>query len=234
MNPLMQARHRAWKLHFSGRPELKEVLESLFVNLDRVRWLLTVYEWLRKYRKGPARGRTFGHLADMLRAATVLCHATLEDGLRSLLLLLLPRTKECLDGIALAGFSEYGRAEKFSLGELSRFKGKTAEEIVELSVIEHLGRQSFNDATDICRALERMDIDPACCKKRLKYVEEMMKRRHHIVHNADRDRKKGRGHHFALSISAREVRCWNKQVGLLFRDVLFAIADSGRAKTSGS
>jgi hypothetical protein len=122
---------------------------------------------------------------DMLRAAVVLIHAYLEDFLRTIARELLPEASvECLDKIPLAGLS--GRPDKFSLGKLVRHKGKLVDDVLRESVSEHLDRSTFNNKGEIEHLLETLGFELAPIKGYLVDIQEMMQRRHQIVHRADR------------------------------------------------
>ena len=136
---------------------------------------------------------------DMLRAVVVLNHAYLEDFLRTLAIAFLPIAGEkALDGIPLAGAGRTERAEKFYLGRLYEHRGKTIDEVLVESVRAHIELSTFNSVSQIIRFLEDLglklpqkgDVVPAWIfpleadiPSRL---DEMIRRRHHIVHRADK------------------------------------------------
>src|SRR5712671_285987 len=127
----MKKRPKHWSLgvqfNLPDQPELSEAMTRVYTNITRVSSLLRMYNAFRS-NQGQRRGRSNIHTTDSLRASVVLMHATLEDGLRSLLRFRLPRTKEVFDSVALSGLNESGRPEKFFLGELHRFRGKTVDD----------------------------------------------------------------------------------------------------------
>lgn len=119
-------------------------------NLSRVRHLLAIYQLL--YGRG--RGRRTVFKTDLLRAAVVFLHATLEDCLRSVARFYLPQADlNTLNKIPLAGTHPI-RAEKFPLGSLIEHRGKTVDDLINESITQHLERRSFNDTADISRLLE--------------------------------------------------------------------------------
>ncbi|MDQ5977881.1 MAG: hypothetical protein QG602_853 [Verrucomicrobiota bacterium] len=213
------------ELAIPGEPELSAAMSRVLTNSARVSSLIAMYNLLRS-RDGEKRGRSQIHRTDMLRAAIVLLHATLEDGLRSLLRFRIKRCKETFDAIALAGINDHGRPEKFLLGELYRFQGKTVDEIWNTSLEAHLARQSFNDTADIAKAISQIGIDSNLLKPLLKPLSELVSRRHHIVHNADVNENKGKaGHQFTRSISRTEVAELNKTVMTFFSVIAMQIID---------
>ena len=135
---------------------------------------------------------------EILRAAVVLNHAYLEDFLRTLALTFLPIADEkTLDGIPLAG-GQFDRAEKFSLGKLTRHRGKTVNDLIKESVSAYMERSTFNSVTEIMSFLDSIGLKLASKKNEnshlvppfdpamLPVLEKMMRKRHHIVHRADK------------------------------------------------
>jgi hypothetical protein len=141
---------------------------------------------------------------DTLRAAVVLLHAYLEDFLRTVARVHLPNADEAtLNRVPLAGT---GRAREFKLGALTRHRGHSVDEVIDDSVSEYLEQKSFSDITDIMVFLDSLggsvkvkdvklviedsskaSVDvPANPKTVVAVLGEMIKRRHQIVHCADR------------------------------------------------
>jgi hypothetical protein len=128
-----------------------------------------------------------GLMDDVLRAAVVLAHATMEDFLRTLALWLLPSAPESfLDQVPLFGTS--GRSDKFSLGRLAQFRGQSVDALLAMSVEKYLERSNFNSTTEISAFLENLGlrINDADKAKFFPGLAVLMERRHQIVHRADR------------------------------------------------
>jgi len=175
-------------------------------NFGRLNNLLDLYTTIKTGKKG----RKTIHALDLLRATTVLMHSTLEDYLRSLLLWKLPySTKDKINRVPLFGTSETGRSTKFELADLVIHKGRTIDEIIDLSIKEYLGKVSFNDAADIAIHLSTISINITDeMRKLFPTLNGMIKRRHDIVHKADREDIAGKGHHGIKSISFLQVQKW--------------------------
>jgi hypothetical protein len=156
---------------------------------------------------------------EILRAVVVLNHAYLEDFLRRVALWLMPLAGEAaLNTVPLVGAS--GRVEKFQLGKLAEHRGKKIDVLIRESVAAHMERSTFNSVTEIMSFLEsvnvklpsREEIESSSIKiprlpiagNTLSLLEAMMKRRHHIVHRADKA-KAGGG---LQQITEGEVGCW--------------------------
>jgi hypothetical protein len=175
--------------------------------LERVRHLVSLYE----AQVGLGQGRREIPASDVLRAATVLLHATLEQLLRDLAAHRLPTAgRESLDRVPLVGIE--GRPEKFFLGALAEHREKRVADVIRESVDAHLSRVNYNDTEEVAALLRSVGIDPARVNGRFPDLEALMVRRHHIVHQADRNPAHGRGQHWAQSIGRRTVRRWIEAV----------------------
>lgn len=186
---------------------MKEQIEARFQrNLERVQALLELY------RAGiTGAGHPPVHQADVLRAAVVFLHATLEDVVRSSLEWRLPdAAPEHLVEVTLLGCE---RRSKFTLVDLARHRGKTVAELLAESVIESLERSSFNQVNDLALALRRIQMDPlAILASHGDDLDGMMKRRHWIVHRADRDQQPGSDHLRTRLLSPMTVETWKNAV----------------------
>jgi hypothetical protein len=178
-------------------------------NIGRISNLINLYKTLTQ-----GRGRKPAHSLDILRATVVLLHSTLEDYLRNLQRWKLPTAdKERLNKIPLVGTSESGRATKFELGELVRLKEKSIKEIIELSINEYLDTQSYNDTSDVCKAIKDAGVKEVdTIEPYLSQMNLMIKRRHNIVHQADRGGGAGKGHHRIKSLSLNQVESWKRHL----------------------
>jgi hypothetical protein len=142
-------------------------------NVARLKSLMQVF------KKDPA-------AEDVLRAIVVFTYAFLEDFLRMAEEFLLPdRGEEVINSIPLAGLTESGHPEKFLLGKLVKHRGKLIEEVIRESVAAHLEHKSFSSVDSIAILLKNLGVKVADHDQHFARIEEMMQRRHHIVHRAD-------------------------------------------------
>lgn len=121
---------------------------------------------------------------DILRAALVFLHATLEDFLRSVLAWKLPESsRDEIDNIPLLGQTQK-TPEKFTLGSLVTFKDLSVDKLIRKSIHDHLDKWvSFNNVAQINSALRTCGIDLGSFDYRT--LGSIMLRRHEIVHRAD-------------------------------------------------
>lgn len=180
-------------------------------NLYRVKNLIDVYvEILNLEGEGTSMQKT-----DILRAAIVLLHSSMEDFLRSILKLKLPEaSEEKLNKIPLFLNSEsFHKKTKFELGELSYHRGRTVTEIIELSVYQYLDRQSYNNTGEISAALKSIELKLTSeIKEEFSKLDEMIKRRHNIVHQADREKAAGQDAYKIKTVNLEEVIEWTNAV----------------------
>lgn len=163
---------------------------------------------------------------DILRASVVFTHATLEDFLRTLAAKLLPGAGEqILNQIPLIGRdTSSGRAEKFSLGQLAKLKGKTVDEVVADSILNYLEHSNFNSVKDIVVLLESLNLDVSQVNRSFPKLEELMKRRHLIVHRADRSEPLGTEEKKVLEVDGKVVVEWLEALIQFIKDILPGIA----------
>ncbi len=146
-------------------------------NSARIARLIGIYK-----RSSPAAD---GDASDILRAAIVLLHASLEDYLRAVAVAYLPFTSpEVLNDVPLAGQARE-RAEKFLLGSLAPFRGQTVDQIITLSISNYLERTTFNNCREIARLVESLRVDLSRVQTFFPELDALMVRRHQIVHRAD-------------------------------------------------
>ena len=182
-------------------------------NIVRVKNLVRVYT---DHLAGYGQGRRPVHSSDVLRAATVLLHATLEEFLRGVSAWKLPQASEdVLDGIPLVGSQ---RHEKYTLGKLASHRGKSVDGLISESVGAYLQRTNYNSTHEICSLLDSVGVQLDPLRPHLPTLGEFLERRHLIVHRADRDDRPGRGYHRARSIGRKALNRWVETV------VMFAAA----------
>ena len=150
---------------------------------------------------------------DVLRGVVVFLHATLEDSLRSLATLYLPVSgEEHLNSIPLVGTAASSRPERFFLGKLAAHRGKTVDEVLEASVAAHLARSTYNDTTEIASLLRSLGLDPKNISVYFPALDQLIERRHHIVHRADLSDEDPEVPEHVRSIKREEVETWIEAV----------------------
>ena len=181
---------------------MDEDISALFDrNIERVENLVSLYG-----KKGP--GRKNAKDTDILRAAVVLLHASMEDFLRSLLISRIDHfDNKTLNKFPLSGQS--GKApQKFLLGNLADHRGKTVDELIVDAVTVYLEKfSSFNNLGDIKNALNQCGIEKRIVEGHdFGVLPDMISRRHNIVHKADRNENiGGQGNHRVNSVGVHTL-----------------------------
>jgi hypothetical protein len=209
-------RLRAREVSFAA---MRDEIEIRFkANLDRVRAIVVAYQG----RARPGSGQQAVHATDLLRAAVVFLHATMEDVLRSALEWKWPETtsRELLSDVPVLGHNRDGKIE---LADLLPHRGTSVNDLIRRSVQTHLERTSFNHVGDVKKAIERMGLDPAVVTPYQGDLASLIARRHNIVHRADRLDGQGSGYHGAASLGQGLVSRWTASVEGLCTDILAAI-----------
>lgn len=198
-------------------PILKERFHG---NIDRVRNLVSIHEQVA----GGIQERTDVMKSDLLRAAVVFLHAALEDLLREIAAWTLPSAKPDVLSQIPYPHLDGDRSPKLTLGNLATHRGKTVDEVINLSVMAHLAKSSYNDTSDITRLLRQIGFDPTAIGRLMDAHGPLLKiamlRRHQIAHQLDRNEAAEGGWHKALSIDRMAVDSWIESV-VLFADGLF-------------
>lgn len=199
-----------------------EIVQRFESNIARVRNLVALYTALG----GPGQGRRPLHAADILRSSVVLLHASMEDVLRSVGVWRLPYQSEAVvNEIPLIGTGQGGRPEKFFLGKLVPHRTKTVQALVTESVAAYMNAFGVNNTTDIASFMRSVGFDPATIAGELPELDELIRRRHHIVHQADRNEQTGIGQHRARTISVEQVESWAGSVERSMRSFLENVPD---------
>ena len=185
-------------------------------NLSRVDSLLALYEILQKEEaRRLVSSKQDARSADILRAAVVLLHGSQEDYVRGMLsdwLFDRADSRE-LEGISLLG-SAQKRAQKFTLRDLAQYKNEQVSDLIQSSIESQLSLVSFNQYSEICSWLSKIGISLTRFKNQ-SLIDNLIKRRHKIVHEVDLNKKSGK----TESIKASTVRSWREAVENMLRIV---------------
>lgn len=198
-----------------------EVMESYFERFDENSDRITNLVLLHASLKQSVDFRSHPSLDDILRTSIVFTHASLEDFLRTLASELLPLANEdALNQIPLKGLNTSGRAEKFLLGNLACFRGKLVDDVIHESVIGSLQRSTFNNTNEIAQLLQSLGINVPEVNRSFPKIEELMRRRHLIVHRADKIGETNLGKDDVLDVDPSKVIDWLKAVLELIGNIL--------------
>ncbi len=174
-----------------------ELAHRFFTNLGRVRNLIVCHAALQPLASPGA--------DDVLRAAVVLLHATLEDLLRE------------AEGMAMRADPANpkwalrwpGGKEREGLAALAPFVGQSTAEVFEAAIAEHLEQRTYNDFTQIVGALRALGIPTDGWAAALQVdLNLMTRRRHAIAHRADQVVDRSTGAAWVPAISPDHIALW--------------------------
>lgn len=183
-------------------------------NLARVRNLIALYDDVNADR---GQGRPATDASDILRAAVVLLHATLEDLLRSLEYDLLPRSPASAFkdvGLPPVGATDDDKAlTKFGMDLLIEYRGRSVDEVLRGAADFHLRHSNYNNTKQIVGTLAKYGITlDDSSRALLSTIDPFMKRRHWIAHRADTNPLSGRGVQKVQAISKSSIANWSNVV----------------------
>ena len=165
--------------------EIDRIVNAIAVQSSRMGFNSARVERLVSLHNQLAEADSAKDVSDILRSAVVLLHASLEDYLRTVAAAYLPYTQpDVLNDIPLAGGGR-DRPEKFLLGALTAFRGKTIDQVIEQSVTQHLENATYNNSREVVRFVTNLGIDGEIVRPFLSAIDALMQRRHLIVHRAD-------------------------------------------------
>jgi hypothetical protein len=177
-----------------------KLLEQSKARLDRVRGLVGLHDWLSSTPSGQPPVPE----DDVLRAAVVFLHATLENFLRSLAMERLPdSTREVWNNIP--PISSEGRKLTLTLGDLHAYRARSVADFVLDSIIQYLDLASFNNPGEIQTLLKKIDVDIAPLDRYRARLGVMMARRHLIAHRFDQDPSADPDSHTPTAIDGVDV-----------------------------
>ncbi len=185
-----------------------EISDRLDINLGRVGRLVQMFSQSSGASSQPDLDQT-----DLLRAAVVLLHATLEDVVRSVSEWKLPRVGDAksLEGMRLVG-TEKKKEPRFTLADLARYRGKSVDEVISDSVVESLKDSNYNHPGDLEKALVAIGLNKDLLEPHRDNLGPMIARRHLIVHRVDRDEWSETATHSSRTIDQPTVECWRDAV----------------------
>lgn len=231
---------------------ISEIKDRFDRNLERVSNVKSAFAIIhkndqdeRKKDGGKESGAPKDRAQDMLRCAVVFLNMSLEDLLRSLQM---QHVKEFLTGKitkpsndkddkALNRWNELDKASvKFSdirdFNESGRNRfDEFVNERAEAYADDFYSKKNFSRMEYVVDVLKFLGIldkiekhiqDDQQWRSLQKDIDDMMKRRHHIVHKGDKNTKSGRGERKDSSIGTKLVDQWQKKVEQL-ASAIFAV-----------
>lgn len=145
---------------------------------------------------------------DILRLSVVFLHASLESILREIFRVKASNASvEVINKIPLIG-SKSRDAQKFYLGRLCDHREKTVEIVIQASIDSHVEHLSITSTKDIAALLEKIEIKIDDQDEYYRDLEQMISRRHQIVHRADQMKENGSNNLVLSPIDDMDFRLW--------------------------
>ncbi len=198
--------------------------DSFFGSLVRSYELVELYDTLShdpKYESNTS-------LKDIVRAAVVFAHGTLEEFLRELGIELLLKSSDAvskLRDIPLANGKNRMRTEKFTLVDLEKFRGNSIDDVLSKSVVDYYQRTTYNNIDDIINLLRSLEIPHEGVEGCLPDIALMIQRRHEIVHKTDAFKKDTTQNKKDVSdITAADALRWIHTLIIFMYGILFSLA----------
>lgn len=180
-------------------------------NINRVENLIAAYEELLEKSEEDAEVAN-----DVLRAAVVFLHSSLEEIIRNLYLYTLPSASaENLNRIPFATHEPSHRPKNIQLGDLLEFKGQFVENIIQESINKYVDIMNINNATQLVECLKLANISCEPLRHLLEPLNSLMQRRHQIVHQMDRSNELDPLESPINIIDVAIVRSWKDAVSSL-------------------
>jgi hypothetical protein len=195
---------------------LRHITDTLSRNLSRSLQLL--HKSIKLEKEIPDEMEFVEYMYDVARATIVFVHSSFETTLRAIVAIKLH------EGAELKNISFPERKEKLSLEELSKYRGRTVDDIINESIDVYLRSLSFNSAHDLAKIFSWLEIPQDTFRKHYSNLDRMIKRRHQIVHEADNKRNSTQFELEAVSID--DINAWHNAIAELMTDIAQFIADS--------
>jgi hypothetical protein len=198
---------------------MRNQLEDEFQqNTDRVKNLILAFEMLEENNIGDSETRK-----DILRAAVVFMHSTLEEIIRNLFIGLLPDGKqEHLDKIPFVGH-EVRRSKGILLGHLRDFREIFLGNIILESIKKYVDSLNINNTTQLSTLFEMVEIPIESLRQYFPELESLMTRRHQIVHQMDRRNELDPQTEPVTNIELNTVIDWKNALHGFFSELLLLL-----------
>lgn len=186
-------------------------------NLSRVRSLLGLYEKSSQSNIGSDEERS-----ELLRAAVVLLHSSIEEIVRNLFVDRLPNAStETLNDLTYSEYGPTNRSKGVLLGDLLRnHGGRLVDNVIIDAINSYVDRLNINNAEQLISLLRKVQIDSTPLEPLLNDIEKMMKRRHQIVHQMDREDALDPDARPISQITLDAVQAWETAVSRFHNEII--------------
>ncbi|WP_238912282.1 HEPN domain-containing protein [Achromobacter xylosoxidans] len=146
---------------------------------------------------------------DVLRAAVVFLHSSLEEIIRNLYLHRLPSAgTESLNRVPFAAHEPSHRPKSIQLGDLLEYQGQFIDNVIRKSINQYVNTLNINNASQLVDCLKLAKVPHEDLRRFFEPLDSLMKRRHQIVHQMDRTNELDPLASPVASIDANIVDSW--------------------------
>jgi hypothetical protein len=176
-------------------------------NLERVENLVSLFI---KLGVGKGGGRRSTSELDILRAAVVLLHASFEDLIRSTEQAMFETySDEIWKTVKFPGVTDREPdRDRLRVCDLRKYKGMSVDFLIAETVAGHLNKKTYNHVEDLTAFITALGVEVEPYRAYFQSLSNLIKRRHHIVHQADKQSAEVQGKYRATEINVSTVKTW--------------------------
>lgn len=191
--------------------------EESIDNLSRAKSLVDLFERTSDNSIGSDDERS-----ELLRAAVVFMHSSIEEIVRNLFVSRLPNaSKDILNGLAYSAYPSNDRKNGVLLGDLlHNHAGRLVENVIFDAINSHVDRLNINNSDQLVAQLKKVQIDTVPLTHLLEKLNLLMKRRHQIVHQMDREDALDPDTRPISAITSRTVNEWFASVAEFHAEII--------------
>lgn len=161
---------------------------------------------------------------DVLRAAVVFLHSSLEEIIRNLYLYRLPSAGvDSLNKVPFAAHESSHRVKNILLGELLEYQGQFVENVIRESINQYVNTLNINNANQLIDCLKLAKVPHEPFRQFFEPLNSLMKRRHQIVHQMDRSNELDPLASPITSIEVKTVDGWRENLELFAKALFEAV-----------
>jgi RiboL-PSP-HEPN len=195
---------------------MRLLIDESLENMKRVETIIGLHAKVDKADIGTENERS-----ELLRAAVVFLHSSIEEVVRNLFVEFLPKgDTKTLNELSYFGNGLTDRSKGVLFGDLLKnHSGRFVENVIIDCINAHVDRLNINNSEQLVSQLKKVKIDTDTLSPFLDDLDQLMRRRHQIVHQMDRDDKLDPMSRAVTKIDAKTVKKWfgsvlrfNKQI----------------------
>lgn len=196
---------------------MRLLIEESADNLSRVNSLLGLFEKSSQVNLGSDDERS-----ELLRAVVVFLHSSVEEVVRNLFVDRLPYAPtETLNELTYSAYGPTNKSKGAMLGDLLlHHGGRLVENVIIDAINAHIDRLNINNSEQLVAQLQKVKIDAEPLRPLLGKLDQLMRRRHQIVHQMDREDTLDPNTRPISPIDRDSVRTWADSVEKFHAEII--------------